>query len=416
LEKKLDVQDQCIKDQNQCILEQKQKITVYEDRLSKFESQRHREVGSPITIAEGLQIGAGATMIVQGANNTNNALPGITRKESQTDVSYSADITLAKEFDNLNSKAFLHLEAGQGAGIDDNLTLYSYVNGDARNDNNVGVSELWYEQGLFKDKAVLTFGKLDPTSYFDANDAANDETTQFLAGIFLNNPVIEFPDYTPGIRMAYMPFDWVELNYGIFDGNSDWEKIADNLLNMGQVEFKTNFFNLAGHYRFLGWNSNVNHTEWLDDSKSKESAYGFALSFDQKLNEITTLFARYGWQDPKVYNPDIMATGDVQYSLEQSWSTGLQLQGSLWGRDKDVASFAVGQIIPSAKYKKSGTLLDPGRRAKTEGHLEAYYRIHLNDHLSISPDFQYIWNPFGRDVADDTRSIFVGGMRTQVDF
>jgi carbohydrate-selective porin OprB len=36
--------------------------------------------------------------------------------------------------------------------------------------------------------------------------------------------------------------------------------------------------------------------------------------------------------------------------------------------------------------------------------------------LALSPDFQYIWNPFGNDIADDTNPIFVGGMRAQVDF
>jgi carbohydrate-selective porin OprB len=81
-----------------------------------------------------------------------------------------------------------------------------------------------------------------------------------------------------------------------------------------------------------------------------------------------------------------------------------------------VFAFAVGQAIPSKDYKKAGTATITQPNAKPEGHLEAYYRIKLNDHLSISPDFQYIWNPFGKDVADDTKDIFIGGMRTQLDF
>jgi len=80
-------------------------------------------------------------------------------------------------------------------------------------------------------------------------------------------------------------------------------------------------------------------------------------------------------------------------------------------QEKYIFAFAVGQVMPSDDYKKS-----MGRLAKTEGHLEAYYRIFVNRYLSISPDFQYIWNPFGKDIADDTSGIFVGGMRAQVDF
>jgi len=169
---------------------------------------------------------------------------------------------------------------------------------------------------------------------------------------------------------------------------------------------------LPGNYRFYGWNNNANHTKWLDTGKTKESTYGFGLSFDQKINDIVILFTRYGWQKPEVYNSELTAADGSNYSLEQSWSAGFQVEGKPWGRDNDVFAFAVGQVMPSGDYEKA----NEGYLAKAEGHLEAYYKIHVNDHLSISPDFQYIWNPFGKDVAGNTDGIFVGGMRAQVDF
>lgn len=411
LEKKVADQGSYIAKQRVESATQQAKISEYESKLSQLDEKLHREVGAPIQLMEGLEIGAGGTMIVQGTNNVNNAASDVQKKVSRTDASYSADITLGKEFKEVGGKAFLHLESGQGAGLEDDLTLYSNVNRDADNDNNVRLTEFWYEQGLFKDRAALTFGKLDPTAYFDNNEVANDETTQFLGRIFRNSPTIEFPDNTAGICLAYLPVEWLELGYGVFDGNSDWEKIGDNLFNIGQVTFKTKFLSLPGNYRFLGWNNNVYHTKWLDTKKTKEANYGFGLSFDQKVTGIVTLFTRYGWQNPKVYTPGIKATGDLNYSLTHSWSSGFQVEGKPWGREKDVFAFAVGQVIPSDDYKKA-----TDRLAKTEGHLEAYYRIFVNDHLSISPDFQYIWNPFGKDVADDTSGIFVGGMRAQVDF
>jgi len=411
LEKKVDQQDNYIITQSQTVQAQQQQIHEYETKLSQFEEKLKRVPGEPMKLMEGLELGVGATMIVQGANNVNYAPDGETKKKTRTDGSYSADITLSKEFKEISGRAFLHLEGGQGAGLEDNLTLYSNVNRDADDHENVRVTEIWYEQGLFKDNAAVTFGKLDPTAYFDQSEVANDETTQFLGRIFRNSPTIEFPDNGLGIRAAYMPKEWLELGYGLLNAKSSWEKIGDNLFNIGQVHFKTNFFNLAGNYRFLGWYNNVYHTKWLDESKQKEGAYGFGLSFDQKVTDITTAFLRYGWQDPKVYNPDIKATGDLTYSLEHSWSTGFQVEGKPWGRQKDVLAFAVGQAFPSNDYKKYY-----GYLARPEGHIESYYRIHVNDHLFLSPDFQYIWNPFGKDVADDTSGIFVGGMRVQVDF
>ena len=413
LEKKVAKQDDYIATQKQAAQVKDKQINEYEERLAQFEEKLKRVPGEPIKLMEGLELGAGGTFIIQGTNNVNYGGDGQTQKKDRTDGSYSADITLAKEFKEVDGRAFLHVEAGQGAGLEDNLTLYSNVNRDAGDSGaNVQVTELWYEQNLFKNRVALTFGKLDPTAYFDQSDVANDETTQFLGRIFRNSPTVEFPDNNAGIRVAYMPVSWLELGYGLFNAKSGWDKIGDNLFNMGQVSFKTNFLNLPGNYRFYGWSNNAPHTEWLDTEKTKETAYGLGLSFDQKVHDIVTLFARYGWQDPKVYNPEITtAAGGYNYSLAQSWSTGFQIEGKPWGRENDVLAFAVGQVFPSKDYKDYY-----GYLAKPEGHLEAYYNIHLNKYLSISPDFQYIWNPFGKDVADDTSPIFVGGMRAQVDF
>ncbi|MCU0651833.1 MAG: carbohydrate porin [Candidatus Omnitrophica bacterium] len=422
LEEKVSQQDKIIAAKNSEDRVQEKKIAEYESKLSEFEVKLHRAPGETMQIMEGLELGAGMTMIVQGANNVNNATSGVDKKKNRTDGSYSADITLAKEFNEVGGRAFLHLEGGQGSGMEDDLTLYSNVNRDADDHENVRVTELWYEQGLFKDKVALTFGKLDPTAYFDQNEVANDETTQFLGRIFRNSPTLEFPDNTAGIRVAYLPKEWIELGYGMFNSNSDnWSKMFDNTFNIGQVTFKTNFLNLAGNYRFYGWNNNAYHRKWMDATKDKENSYGFGLSFDQKVTDTVTAFCRYGWQDPSVYNPDsaFMATGDLNYSLAHSWSSGFQVEGKPWGREKDILAFAVGQVFPSNNYKKTeitDNIISAPRSAKAEGHLEAYYKIHINNHLAISPDFQYIWNPFGTDILEDTNGIFVGGMRAQIDF
>lgn len=414
LEQKLNTQEKCMNDQKQCILDQNKKITEYQDKLSKFEVNLHEMPAAPMKLMEGLELGVGATMIVQGTNNVNNNSDGTTPKSNRTDGSYSTDVTFSKEFKEISGRAFVHLENGQGNGLEDNLVLYSNVNRDADDHSNIRPTEVWYEQDIFRDKAVVTFGKLDPTAYFDQNEVANQETTQFLGRIFRNSPTLEFPDNTAGIRFAYLPKDWIELSYGAFNGNTDtWDKMFDNVFNIGQVHFKANFFNFPGNYRFYGWNSNVYHTEWTDNTKQKEGSCGFGFSFDQRLNGIVTAFLRYGWQGPKSYNPNLAtAAGGLNYSLEHSWSSGFQIEGKPWGREKDIFGFAVGQIFPSNDYKKA----DETRLAKTEGHLEAYYKIHLNDHLAISPDLQYIWNPFGKDAPDDKNNVFVGGMRAQVDF
>ncbi|MBU4313065.1 MAG: carbohydrate porin, partial [Candidatus Omnitrophica bacterium] len=160
-----------------------------------------------------------------------------------------------------------------------------------------------------------------------------------------------------------------------------------------------------GNYRFYGWLNDKDYIRWDDAAKTKEENYGFGLSFDQELTDVLAAFARYGWQNPEVY-----ADGS-DFSLEQSWSAGIQLAGSLWGRDDDVFAIAFGQVIPSDDYKKANSV-----KADSEEHLEVYYSFKVNDHLTVSPDIQVIWDPYGGDATNGGKTIFVGGVRAQVDF
>lgn len=127
LEEKLVEQNKYIQSQNASLQAQQQKIGDYESKLSKFGENLHEVPGTPMKLMEGLELGAGGTMIVQGADNTNNAASDVTKKEGRADASYSADITLGEEFKDVGGKAFLHLESGQGAGLEDNLTLQNGV-------------------------------------------------------------------------------------------------------------------------------------------------------------------------------------------------------------------------------------------------------------------------------------------------
>jgi carbohydrate-selective porin OprB len=118
------------------------------------------------------------------------------------------------------------------------------------------------------------------------------------------------------------------------------------------------------------------------------------------------VFARYGWQNPKVF------LNEEDFSIEYSWSVGFQIAGSLWGREEDCFGIAYGQIKPSGDYKE----VNLGLSAEKEGHLELYYNIKLNKYLSISPIAQVVWNPYGRDALGGAHTIVIGGIRSQVDF
>lgn len=389
------------------IAELKSRISALEQKLTQQEAKlgEQQELKENLdkikNVFEGLSIGTGATFVVQGTHNAN----AISNKEDVADASYSIDLEIEKEFKDVDGRAFMHLETGQGAGVEDELKVFSNVNKDANTDESVKIAEVYYEQNLLDKKITLTFGKLDSTCYIDDNTYANDETTQFLGRIFKNSPVIEFPDNSFGLRLGLAPIDLFDMELGIFDADADWEDAFDSVFLGSQINFKPKLLERTGNYRVYGWLNDKDHIKWDDALKTKEKSYGFGLSFDQEIADVFGAFARYGWQSPKVY------LSGSSFSLEQSYSLGLQLKGNPWKRKDDILGLAFGGVIPSDDYKKANNL-----KAKSEEHLEIYYNFKLNEHLCLSPDLQVIWDPYGGDAINGDKTIFVGGVRAQVDF
>jgi high affinity Mn2+ porin len=381
-----------------------QSVGIMEEELDKHIDAHllHRIPG--YQIFDGLRIGIGAASVIQGVSNANG--DDLTSpKEDVTDAAYSADLEFEKKFEK-SGLAYIHFETGDGAGVEDELKVFSNVNRDADDSgNSVSLTEVWYEHYFTDFPLTLTAGKIDPTVYIDNNEYANDETTQFLGRIFRNSPVIDFPDNSFGLRAGVEPVDFPDLSFIVIDADSDWEDISDDMFLGTQINLKPRFFERDGNYRFLAWTDNRDHAEWSDAAKNKEKGYGFGLSFDQELTDTSGMFARYGWQDPEVY------LSGSDFSLEHAYSLGLQLKGNAWEREEDVLGLAFGQIFPSRKYKDANAV-----KAGSEKHLEVYYSFKVNDHLTVSPDFQVILNPYGGDASNGDSAIIIGGVRSRLDF
>lgn len=368
----------------------------------EFERIDTPQEGVSSFFAEGFSIGAGATLVIQGTDDVNG--DNSPENEAVTDVSFSADLKIEKKFKDIG-KAFLKLSVGQGEGIENDLKVFSNVNRDATKNEDVRFREIWYEHYI-QEIAVLTFGKLDPTVYFDNNALANNENTQFLARTFRNSPVIEFPDNSEGVRLSLAPNKTLVLDLGYFDADSEWEDTFQNTFLAGQINIKPNLLDRNGNYRFLIWSNDTDHTKWTDSTQNTEKTFGFGLSLDQELTDNLAVFFRYGWQDPECYK-----NGD-DFSLESSWSAGAQIKGKPWGRENDVFALAVGQVFPSDDYKNSSSAL----KAEPEGHFETYYNIKINKYLSVGPDIQFIWDAYGKDAGIKDQSIGIYGMRAHIDF
>jgi hypothetical protein len=223
--------------------------------------------------------------------------------------------------------------------------------------------------------------------------------------MFVDSPVIEFPaDDVAGLGLSG-DFGLVGFDCAVSDTKPDWVDMFDNVFMAGQLWLKPKFLGKDGTYRFIGWRNNSLHTRWLEPERDREHSHGFGVSLDQEITSAVGVFARYGWQDPKVF-----LNGD-DFSLEKSFSFGPQVKGTLWGRKDDTIGFAYGRIFASKEYKEA-----TGRLGRPENHFECYYNCRLNKHLSISPDFQAIWSPYGKDAANGDQAVYVYGMRGQLDF
>lgn len=350
------------------------------------------------SIVNGLEIGFGATSVIQGIAGGGNGTAG-----DVTDASYSADLEITKEFEN-GGIGFAHVEMGQGDGIDDDEVVFlAPVNGDAANsDGALELTELYYEQPLWDERVVITAGKIDPSAYYDDNAIANDETAQFLGAGFVNGANIDFADVHFGARIGVQVSDSVYLNAGVVEGDGDFEDVADGVFTFGQLAYSPQFIEKEGNYRLFGWHSGVAHEALKDTAMTKEHAYGFGISADQVLNDYLTWFGRVSY-----------ASADV-VAVEYAWSSGLQFEGDVWNREDDYLGVAFGQSIPGADLEKSRVT------NHVESQLELYYNYQVFDHLSVSPHFQLVFNPNGVDeenvggASDSTAAIL--SLRTNVSF
>lgn len=417
LEKKIAIHDSCLTQDAKALAEQGRKVSSHDTIIEELKTNLHREFGTPAIQGMGFTIGVNATMILQGTNNPNAVTSGT---KNVGDASYAAEVTFKKDFDKIHGKAFLRYEAGQGNGINQDISVFCNANASAYPGQGIWVAEAWYEQKLFSDKFDGAIGYLFPAAYFDNNAVANDQTTQFLNAIFVNNPTFEMPIYVPGVVAKYTPIDKVEISGAMFDADGNWQRINENLFSVCQLSYSPAIFGLLGNYHVFGWYNQLPHRSWTDPAKTGEDSYGFGISVDQQISDVVTAFARYGWRNPETYDSQAVVISQTYATLiTQSWSIGAQATGKAWHRENDVLGIGFGQVIPSAKYKETMALAN----AEPESHLEIYYLIKCFEHMGISPDFQYIVNPFGKDqnpfrqgIDRNTANISVVGIRSLVDF
>jgi high affinity Mn2+ porin len=384
----------------------------------EFQMQGLQKQARQIEALEGISASASLTGVVQGVNDG-----GAVDQKGHSRASYRGDLSVALpggSMGDIDGKIFTHLRFGQGTGVALRPTYTSAVNSTAfetsagPDDSFAILAQAWYQLDIplprggyrphSRERIELNVGKMDPFLFFDQNAIADDETVRFLNNAFVHNPLLDSGGdtgadaygFAPGARIAYFSQPSRSSSWGASLGafaTNEGANFSGSLgkpFVMGQLETSQRpFAGLPGNYRAYAW-----HNGRASDADGTTAVHsGFGLSFDQRVSDGVSAFARYGHQ----------LAGKPRF--DRALTFGGEADGGHWGRGADGVGMAAGWLRTDSSYGASGAA------NSNERIVELYYRWQLNPRVQISPDFQWIANPGGQADAPTVRAI---GLRAKV--
>ena len=345
-----------------------------------------------------LSIGFRAIGYYQGANNVTIGRQDITDNRGP---GYTLDLMLT--WDPIATGTFyMRLHNGYGKGADRHLgkillaNLNTIADDNDEYGNGIQIIEAYYTQSFLNDHLYITIGKTDNETFIDLNAFANDENTQFIGKPFVNSPLLDTRDnYLPTLAIGGSISKELKLvvlaqtmnrpDIFTFEEEGVGQNLFDDPGFSAQLTYSPKLRGFEGNYRLLGgWDSY--NFKYPDGQQGRGTTWGMGLSLDQKINEKVGLFARGGCGKKSTFG------------LTWYWSGGAQLTGILPSRCSDVLGVGISGIIHEQKFQVKNSGL--------ETHMEAYYRIVLNDYFAITPDIQCVIAPNG----NSKNSTIVAGM------
>jgi high affinity Mn2+ porin len=428
------------------IEELKNTVKIFMERVKELEKQAQKEKMQGAAEGEGgqeagkkvasdierikealghVEFSGGVTTILQGTFGNDDNPP---EYADSTDGTFTLDLNAATHFGQYGN-FFIHLEGGEGQGVNEDVASFSIPNYDSyatRNRNNqsdITISEAYYEITPFANKIAFDVGKMDISVLFDENEAAGDETSQFLSNIFVKSMGLTIPEpdnfYCPAVTLKLAPVNLLEFRFiGASVEDDNWQNIFDRGFLAAQAAFKPRVFGRPGNYRVYGWWDGRRHLEnrnltaangrpspVYNDPMADKAQKGWGISFDQEIVDGVTGFVRYSQTNNNLsrWNGDEWE----MIPFNRLWTVGAQLSGELWQRRNDTFGVAFGKTLLTDDYKKANA--DTGN----ESYVESYYRWGVTERFAISGDLQWVKNAGGNSLADD---IYILGLRAQLGF
>ncbi|MFC1576213.1 carbohydrate porin [Candidatus Omnitrophota bacterium] len=295
----------------------------------------------------------------------------------------------------------VEIEGDFGKGIDPLLPTFAGLNGAATADSSLYIPRYFLTQKAWDERIRFSFGKIDLSDWFDQNEVASSNDTQFLSNALANNLIIPFPGKGLGCWANFKFLDWVYIRSGFSDAAAisnqpGFRWPLRNPFFINELGLTPKIGSLQGNFRFIYW-INFQKREFLNGEGSYNNDNGFGVSFDQEVLENTSLFFRYGYAQQKVR------------SVDNFWSIGGQTRGLFTGRKYDVLGFAMTQSLTGDAFQKNSGY--PTGSAETL--FETYYRFEFYKTLTVTPDLQVVIDPAAQKKA---KCDVVGGVRVALIF
>ncbi len=317
---------------------------------------------------------------------------------------------------------FIELESGNGgnngAGLlaqpENLLGVTGFGNSSALGYSGAGtgvaLSTFSYDFPIGKDIKVSVAPVMALSDRIDLNSFANDEALDFSAGMFLNNPLLLPLDGGAGAFVAWNPGNSAfTLRAGYVAGNGESPTALDGI-NRGltgdpyqgtvELEFAPKDGDKVGPFaiRLQYTGASVNNLEYSIGGVNLEWA----------IAKGAALFGRYGFGS--ISNRGTAIATALPTYVNAAF-TGSNLNPSTWSagfafpdlfKEGALAAIAVGQPFVESNVGNS-----------TQTNVELFYKIPVSDHIHITPDLQFIFNP-NNNSANGT--ITVGTLRTVFTF
>jgi len=281
--------------------------------------------------------------------------------------------------------------------------------------NGLYLSQLYAQQALLDDALTLQAGRMTTANNFATLPVFTDYVSVAGNGIPTALPVgSTYFTFPPGVQWGAVATvratDTVTAAAGVYNTNNssaqpqasangtDFGLRFDNgAITVGQVTYSLNRgpgdTGLPGIYELGGFYSSADYPR-LRDGSEKHGNYGFYGMFQQMV------FEEFGTSGSQGLTPWAAVAWNPEESadlLPFFFSAGAVYRGLVPQRDTDTTAVAV----------YTGKFSDSQPDTSNETVLELNYTVWATPWLAVTPDFQYIFRPFGGSSSNDA-AVFGG--------